>query len=258
MTLTYRFSNLVSVCLCLLASSAFGQSATEMQDASDTQGLRWGVSVGLNRYQEPGFMQLQGPELGVHATWTLPSVQWEGDVLLGQQKYTSHDSGSMTGVTNLETRWRSLVCLSNDRLTQPGFLAGLAVHTLWNDLRGTTTVNQTTYSGYERSAIQLWLPVRWTTGDAWDVDAGLLVYGRHASKLSQVNARYADIANTQRSGQYVQANFHWVLEGGDTLKPFVRYTHLAKSNSIVMNGSTWVEPASYRWQIGAVWQFSPN
>lgn len=255
MTRITCYAKFVSAGLCLLACSAFSQEAPETPDVPP---LRWGISGGLNRYQEPGFMQLQGPELGVHATWTLPSVQWEGDVLLGQQKYTSLDSGSMTGVINLETRWRGWVSLSNDSLTEPGLLTGLAVHTLWNDLRGTTTFNQTTYSGYERSAIQLWLPMRWTTGSAWDVDAGLLVYGRHASKLSQVNARYSDIANTQRSGQYLQANFHWVLEDGDTLKPFIRYTHLAKSNSVVMSGSTWVEPASHRWQIGAVWQFSPN
>lgn len=255
MTRITRYARLVSVSLYLLACSAFSQDAPETPDVPP---LRWGISGGLNRYQEPGFMQLQGPELGVHATWASPSVQWEGDVLLGQQKYTSLDSGSMTGVTNLETRWRGLFPFANDLLNQADLLAGLALHTLWNDLRGTTSLNPTCCTGYERSAVQLWMPIRFSNAGVWDVDAGLLVYGRHTSKLSQVSTRYTDIVNTQHSGQYVQANLHWSLDSGDAVKPFIRYTHLAKSNNVVMNGSTWVEPASHRWQIGAVWQFSPN
>jgi hypothetical protein len=258
MTQTYRFSSLVSVCLCLLASSAFGQDGPEMQDASDLQGLRWRVSVGLNRYQEPDLMQLQGPEIGVHAMWTRPSIQWEGDVLLGQQKYTSRNSGHMAGITNLETRWRGLVSLADVMPTSPNFLTGLAIHTLWNDLRGTTTFNQITYGGYERSAVQLWLPMRWSQAGVWDVEAGLLIYGRHISKLSQVNSHYTDLVNTQHTGQYVQATFDWAWNNGDTLKPLIRYTHLSKSNSVVMNGSTWVEPASQRWQIGVIWEFNPH
>jgi len=203
-------------------------------------------------------MQLQGPEMGVHVTRTWSSIQWEGDVLLGQQKYTSRDSGGMTGITNLETRWRGLISLAEDLPDHPDFLTGLAIHTLWNDLRGTTTFNQTTYAGYERSAVQLWLPMRWSHTGVWDLDAGLLIYGRHTSKLSQVNSHFTDLVNTQHAGQYVQATFHWAWNDGDTLKPFIRYTHLGKSNSVVMNGSTWTEPASQRWQIGALWEFHPR
>jgi len=203
-------------------------------------------------------MQLQGPEMGVHVTRTWSSIQWEGDALLGQQKYTSRDSGSMTGISNLETRWRGFVSLADDIPAHSDFLAGLAIHTLWNDLRGTTTFNQNTYAGYERSAVQLWLPMRWSRPGMWDLDAGLLIYGRHISKLSQVNSHYSDLVNTQHAGQYVQATFHWACADGDTLKPLIRYTHLGKSNSVVMHGSTWAEPASQRWQIGVIWEFNPH
>jgi hypothetical protein len=90
----------------------------------------------------------------------------------------------------------------------------------------------------------------------WDVDGGLLIYGRHTSMLSQVNSNYTDITNTQRRGQYAQVTMNVKLNNGDNLKPFVRYTHLADSNTVAMGGKKWIEPESNRWQIGAVWEFN--
>jgi len=230
------------------------------QDLTTAPQIRWGVSAGMNAYKEPDLMQLKGPEVGLHARFShlpeMPTAQLEADLLLGKQKYTSVSSGSMSGVTNLETRWRGLVPLFTDAPTQAGWFTGLALHTLWNDLRGTTTFQGNTYGGYQRSAAQLWLPVRWADGDMWEVDAGLLVYGRHTSKLSEVNTSYSDIVNTQRRGQYAQVALSLPFNHGDALKPFIRYTHLADSNTVAMGGKYWVEPDSTRWQIGAVWEFS--
>jgi hypothetical protein len=184
----------------------------------------------------------------------MPSAQLEGDIFLGQQKYTSQSSGSMNGVTNLETRWRALWPVMSD--IQEGLSAGLALHTLWNDLRGTTTFQGTTYGGYQRSASQLWLPMRWRIDDMWELDAGLLIFGRHTSKLSEVNTSYQDIVNTQHRGQYAQVAMNVALSNGESLKPFVRYTHLADSNTVAMGGKYWIEPESHRWQIGMVWEFA--
>lgn len=231
--------------------------------------VNWGMSGGVNHYEEPDLMQLKGPELGIHARvnhWAnMPTAQFEADVLLGKQKYTSAGSGSMNGVTNLETRWRALVPLFGDTPTESGWLTGLALHTLWNDLRGTTTFQGTTYGGYQREAAQLWLPLRWSSGDMWEVDAGLLIYGRHTSKLSEVGSSYSDAVNTQRNGQYAQLAMKIKLQDGDLVKPFIRYTHLGDSNTVIVRGPqnncpnslcTATEPMSNRWQIGAVWEFS--
>lgn len=255
MTRIHHFFIHMGICACVMTTAAWGQN-----ESASTR-MQWGVSGGVNRYQEKGLMQLQGPEIGLHAKlypWSaLPDVQWEADVLLGKQKYTSEGSGSMAGVTNLETRWRAMTAVCNDEPTScHGLFSGLAVHTLWNDLRGTTTFNQKTYGGYERSAVQLWLPLRWSSPDMWELDAGLLIYGRHTSRLSQVNTTYSDIVNTQRRGQYAQASMRWNLDNGDTLKPFVRYTHLGDSSIVMMNGDPWVEPRSHRWQVGAIWEFN--
>lgn len=252
MTHTSRLWHMAGICLSFFVANACSQ------DISEPVRIHWGASGGINQYKEPGLMQLKGPELGLHARVTpwadMPSAQLEGDIFLGQQKYTSQSSGSMNGVTNLETRWRALWPVMPD--IQEGLSAGLALHTLWNDLRGTTTFQGTTYGGYQRSASQLWLPMRWHIDDMWELDAGLLIFGRHTSKLSEVNTSYQDIVNTQHRGQYAQVAMNVALSNGESLKPFVRYTHLADSNTVAMGGKYWIEPESHRWQIGMVWEFA--
>jgi hypothetical protein len=238
-------------------------------DVDSSPRSQWGVSAGINHYNEPDLMQLKGPEMGLHVrtkNWAeLPTAQLEADVLLGKQNYTSTSSGSMNGVTNLETRWRGLVPLFSDTATNEGWFTGMALHTLWNDLRGTTSFQGTTYGGYQRSAVQLWLPVRWTDADLWEVDAGLLLYGRHTSKLSEVSTSYSDVINTQRRGQYVQLTMKLQQTNGDAIRPFVRYTHLGDSNTVVVRGPQnacpsgfcqVTEPLSHRWQMGAIWEFA--
>lgn len=252
MTHTSRLWHMAGICLSFFVANACSQNISEPAR------IHWGASGGINQYKEPGLMQLKGPELGLHARVTpwadMPSAQLEGDIFLGQQKYTSQSSGSMNGVTNLETRWRALWPVMPD--IQEGLSAGLALHTLWNDLRGTTTFQGTTYGGYQRSASQLWLPMRWHIDDMWELDAGLLIFGRHTSKLSEVNTSYQDIVNTQHRGQYAQVAMNVALSNGESLKPFVRYTHLADSNTVAMGGKYWIEPESHRWQIGMVWEFA--
>jgi hypothetical protein len=244
-----------------LLIAAFALPSLGWAQSSEPQSahVQLGVSAGVNQYKEPGLMQLQGPEVGLHASviqWApMPKAHFEADVLLGTQRYTSESSGNKNGVTNIETRLRALWPVFSDTPTNQGLFTGLAVHTLWNDLRGTTNFNGTTYGGYERSATQLWLPVRWAIDDTWALDAGLLLYGRHTSKLSEASSSYADIVNTQHHGQYAQASMNFLLSNGDSLKPFVRYTHLADSNVVTMGGKYWIEPHSQRWQAGVVWEF---
>ena len=220
--------------------------------------LQWGISGGVNRYSE-SLMQLMGPEVGVHARWSgfehWPRLQLEGDVLLGLQRYTSQDSGSMNKVGTIATRWRALNGVYATDYGNEGLSTGLALHTLWNDLQGKTTNNRV---GYEREAVQLWWPLRWTSADTWTLEAAALVRGQHTSRLSEVRTTYSDVRNTQTSGMYLQATMRFDLEDGTTLTPFVRLTRLGDSDYVRMDGSNWVEPKSQRWQIGAVWQFAPN
>ncbi len=249
--------------LVLACTSAFANDNTAPRDAEPK--VQWGMSMGLNRYTEQK-MQLLGTEIGAHVRLNrldmLPNWQLEGDVMLGRQKYTSTETGDLDGVLNVETRWRALAPVYRSGSGQEGLAAGLGLHTLWNDLRGTTT---TGHAGYERLATQLWLPVRWTSANAWELEAGALIRGRHTSNLSIVHPGNVDVTNSQSSGQYAEFKINFKQNDGTTLTPFIRYSKLADSDHVsarLFNGdrnqfetqSVW-EPKSQRWQIGAVLNF---
>ena len=215
--------------------------------------IQWGISAGMNHYKEPGLMQLQGPEVGLslraYELPNLPKLQLEGDVFLGVQRYNSTRTGSMDGVGNIETRWRAMVPVFANTSAQKGWYAGLGVHTLWNDLRGTSSTGN---GGYERIARQLWVPVRYV-GNFWEVETGVLAYGRHTSRLSQANTNppRSDVVNTQKQGAYLQGKLNIQLNTQHVLSPYVRYTGLGDSDMV----DNAYEPASQRWQLGVVWQF---
>jgi hypothetical protein len=236
----------ITIGLCLhLASGAHAQST-----------VTWGVSAGMNKYTEAN-MKLVGPEIGLHARGVnvFPNTNWvlEGDVLLGRQNYTSTSTGSMRNVGNVETRWRVMGEIAPDT----GWSTGLALHTLWNDLQGIATDSSgQTFNGYQRSARQVWLPIRWTPTQASSFELGTLITGKHTSALSQANPQeYTDITNKQKRGTYLQASVALGLPNGDRLSPFVRLTHLSTSDVVAMGGSNWTEPNNRRLQAGVIWQF---
>ena len=218
--------------------------------------LQWGVGAGINHYKEPGSMQLKDQEIGLHARAynfaRLPQLQLEGDALFGQQDYTSNRTGSMNGVHNIETRWRGLMPVYANTPKQRGLYAGLGIHTLWNDLRGTTSTGS---GGYQRTATQLWFPVRWV-GNFWEAEGGVLVYGKHTSRLSQANTTppLTDVVNTQKQGAYLQGKLNVQLDARHALSPYVRYTGLGDSDKV--RGA--YEPASHRWQMGVTWQLTTH
>jgi len=215
---------------------------------------QWGVSSGVNQYKEPGFMQLKGQEVGLHVhTYNfarLPQLHIEGDTFFGQQDYTSEGTGSMNGVHNVETRLRALMPMYGNTSNRFGLFAGLGIHTLWNDLRGISTTGN---GGYERRAKQLWLPVRWVS-NSWEIEGGVLVYGKHTSMLSQANTTppSTDVVNTQKKGVYVQGKLNIQLDARHALSPYVRYTGLSDSDKV----SGAYEPASNRWQAGVAWELT--
>ena len=215
----------------------------------------WSTSAGMNHYKEP-IMQLQGPELGLHAKTrrlgNVPGVMGEADVFIGQQSYTSNTTGSMDGVTNIESRWRGLSRVLPGLGPTQGLYAGLGLHTLWNDMRGHSTTGG---SGYERQAVQLWLPLRWVSDDAWQLETGVLLRGRHTSKLSQASQSDPDITNTQRHGVYAQASWDYSIDSRQMITPYVRYTYLGNSNVVTLGGTGWIEPFSQRWQLGLTWHW---
>lgn len=225
----------------------------------------WRYSLGVQRYSEPT-VQLAGPELGLH--WqSLPitrlgQANLEVDALVGRQKYKSDSGGSLNNVPNLETRWRILWPMN----TSPNIAYGLALHTHAYYLEGSASAGQ---GGYDRQSTQLWLPVRWRdSGQNWrslgpvktvSVDAGVLLFGKQLSKLSQTDATtYIDTHNTQHTGIYIQTKADYTTASG-TYSPYIRWTWVDDSdkvNSLRTGFQDYYEPINRRIQIGVEWQYS--
>lgn len=223
---------------------------------AEPPGLKWSASVGMNHYKEPE-MQLHGPELGLHVrTLSLgkqAGLLGEGDLFVGQQHYSSDQTGTMDRVINVESRWRSMTRVLPGTGNTEGLYAGLGIHTLWNDLRGTTSTGG---AGYERQAVQLWLPLRWVSNNAWQLETGILLRGRHTSRLSETGNGNQDVTNTQKHGAYAQVSWDYSLDPRNMITPYLRYTHLSDSDYVIMKNQYWHEPESKRWQLGLTWHWN--
>lgn len=213
----------------------------------------WQMSGGWQHYTEPQ-INLKGPELGVH--WrnrNFAHYRFEADVHLGLQSYSSVQTGRLSPVLNVNTRWR----VFKQSTTPSRWRYGLALHTHANFLRGTTSLG---FGGYDRLSTQVWLPVRWqSNGDqAWTVDSGWLVWGEHVSRLSQVNASLRDVTNKQRKGAYLSVSKKINASRGE-FEPYVRWTWVDDSNikAVTLSGQARgaYEPQNTRLQVGVKWRF---
>jgi len=225
----------------------------------------WSYSLGAQRYAEPA-MQLVGPEIGLH--WRsrpllgLRQAQFEVDGLVGLQKYSSDGTGTKKNVPNIESRWRVLWPSTQ----WPNISYGLGFYIHSNFLQGTTSTGN---GGYERQSTQFWLPFRFSdSGENWSalgpvksvrIDAGILLFGKHISKLSQVNAKtYIDIENTQDRGIYFQSQLDYSTASG-IYSPYVRWTWVDDSDKVngLLSGKQGLfsEPINRRLQIGVEWKY---
>jgi hypothetical protein len=241
-------SKILRLCIACAFIGAISSVQAQLQQTLGT----WQLSAGWQDYRESQ-MQLKGPELGVHwQSLSLAPYTLEADAQLGLQNYSSEQSGRLDSVLNLDTRWRALRTLT----AHPEWQFGLALHTHANFLRGTTSSG---FGGYDRFSTQLWLPVRWHSAHTqpWTVDAGWLLWGEHVSRLSQVNARFQDVTNTQRRGVYLQASKKVNASRGE-LEPYVRWTWVDDSDVRVMNvggqATTAYEPENTRLHVGVKWR----
>lgn len=232
------------------AAMAFGMLAAHSQNAPADD---WRLSLGYQHYSEPA-MRLQGPEMGLH--WRRPvgiGMQLEAEALVGIQNYNSDSTGSLNEVLNVDTRWRVMQPLG----ALPAFSYGLALHTHYNNLRGTTSTDN---GGYERISAQIWLPVRWSISSAqpWEIDAGALLWGRHTSRLSQAGPGNSDVTNVQRTGFYLQGSTTLASSYGP-ITPYVRWAWVDNSDEKVTQFTGLrqrvYEPRNNRVDVGLQWRF---
>jgi len=217
---------------------------------------RFGLGVGVDHYRESG-MQLTGPALGLHYQADLgPESPWlfEFDAALARVRYTSRDTGDMSGVANVSTHWRGFYSLG--RLGGMPWYGGVSLRSNWNDLRGTTSTGN---EGYVRENGSVWGSVRWqqgmspSEGHARSIDytVSVLLKGVQRSYLSQANRNYENVLNRQSRGVSLGVQGRWHIDGRN-VEPYVQYTWVGRSD-VVVTGDVWVmEPANHRLLAGVV------
>jgi hypothetical protein len=232
---------------CLLMALAQGVTAADQQ---------FGLGVGIDHYRESG-MQLTGPALGFHYQAAPgPDSPWlfEFDAALARARYSSRDTGDMSGVLNVSTQWRGLY--SFGRLWDMPWYGGVSLRSNWNDLRGTTSTGN---EGYVRENGSVWGSVRWrqllspSDGSAHTIDytASVLLKGLHRSYLSQANRNYENVLNRQSKGISLGVQGRWRIDGRD-VEPYVQYTWVGRSD-VVVTGDVWVmEPSNQRLLAGVI------
>ncbi len=261
-----RRGQTLALALALLAA-ALAPAALRAEPAPWAR-LQWSSSAAYSHYREPSIgMHLKGPELGVHLRASdvrgLGGLKLELDLLGGAQNYSSAD-GQLDRRRTLDTRWHALYPLLPDGAAQglsAGLYAGLALQSSYSDLRGTVRPGVV---GYERLNRSAWLTAQWRQSlklealprlQGWQLDLGHLLEGRQTSYLSQVGSQWRDVTNKQPWGWQVQVQSTWAAERGLLLEPFVRYTQVGHSDTVISGSKAVSEPANSRWQLGlkATW-----
>jgi hypothetical protein len=229
--------------------------------------LQWSSSAGYSHYREPSIgMHLKGPELGAHLQLSdlrgLGRLRLEVDLLGGAQNYSSAD-GPMEHKRTLDSRWHALYQLVPGGAAQ-GLYAGLALQSSYSDLRG---VVRPGVVGYERLNLSGWLTAQWRQSvkvealprlQGVQLDLGHLLEGRQTSYLSQVGGNWRDVTNKQPWGWQVQLQSTWTTERGLLFEPFVRYTQVGHSDTVISGSRAVMEPANSRWQLGLKATWPPN
>ncbi|MDP2906082.1 MAG: autotransporter domain-containing protein [Candidatus Omnitrophota bacterium] len=172
----------------------------------------------------------------------------EGRGSIGRVDYKN--SGTMDSIRDYSFEFRGLggydfPVLEKIVLT-PYF--GVGYRYLNDDSSG--KISSTGAGGYERESNYIYSPVGiegvvdikndWTIGARAEYD--IFWWGRQISRLSDYNANYSDLRNTQRTGYGFRGSIKLQRNGEEfdlIIEPFVRYWNIAKSNdsNIVKSGT---------------------
>lgn len=200
-------------------------NANDVPEPAQTQpfSLAWGA--GLAHYQEPGLMNLRGPQAWLQAQYWptgpyLPELV-QADLGAALLDYNSQGTGSLQHRPALDARGTVLWRIHAADGTWRG---GLQVDLAWTDLRGTSS---TGHRGYRRLGSKAWGVLQYESASGARTELGDLLRGRQDSLLSDAGGR--DVSNTQRKG-YMLAYQHAPLSNlWHSPRPWVRYSDVGRS-----------------------------
>jgi len=229
---------LIVACLVLMGTTAT-PAAPSQDDALDV-----GVQLSHITYKEPGIMKQTGFMYGMLLSYTLRKelmVKFDGLLTFGQMKYEGSTWGgtplTVTGINDNMFELRAVFGpadpLSDTVAVIP--YIGLGYRYLYDGANNSP-------GGYRRESNYLYLPIGiespsssrtgWTVGFTLEYD--LFLRGRQVSYLSDSDAGFNDIENSQSSGYGVRGSLRFVRSGRNTvvLEPFVKYWNIAESDAV--------------------------
>jgi hypothetical protein len=242
--------------LLLAASSlALAQQADRL---ATRPGFEIGGQLASYDYQEPAFAEIKGNRLGLLGVGTVVSGGVFGRLDF-RASYGSLDyrgSGSLSGVPDLILETRAVAgfdwALGGATLSP---YAGLGYRYLYNDLNGYSSTGQ---AGYRRYSNYLYAPVgatlrvgldaNWVLAPTAEYD--FFIQGKQKSMLSDVNAAFSNVTNTQNNGYGYRV---YLMFERDKLAvgPYLHYWHIQDSDlQPIGGGFSGLEPENFTREYG--------
>ena len=241
---------------------AAASAQTSPRDPLATRsGWEVGGQIADYHYEEPNFMNLTGPRVGVVGAFTF--VRWgiflkaDARISEGSLKYQSRGSGTADNIPDsiIETRFVVGGDLLGDGIVLSPY-AGLGYRYLYNDLRGYSSTGSV---GYRRYSQYLYAPIgltmRFGLGGQWvlapTAEYDVFITGSQQTMLSDTGVGCArDVTNTQKSGHGYRAAV--VVEKGRwALGPWMHSWNIKDSDVQPIGcGLFGLEPANWTREVG--------
>jgi len=242
-----------------------GTNAIHAETISQATNNNFGISLSAYRYEEPGFMSLDGGKFGldINSIKVLQHNRFiRGDLryAFGTVDYSSYDTGNASGELDLYIEARGLFgkewAINNTALA---LYTGLGYRYLFNDGRN---ISSTGAAGYRRESNYLYAPIGIINRTpiinhailVSNLEYDHLLIGRQVSKLSDVEQGYSDLVNQQNKGYGLKLSIMYE-KGKRMIGPYAHYWNIDDSEitSVFQNGipsGTGMEPKNNTVEFG--------
>lgn len=241
----------------LLAASSLALAQQPGRLATRT-GLEIGAQVAYYDYQEPDFAEIKGNRLGLVGVGTVAGGGFFGRLDF-RASYGSLDyrgSGSLSGVPDLilETRAVAGFDWPLGGVTVSPY-AGLGYRYLYDDLNGYSSTGQSGYRRYSNyfyaplgATLRVGLNANWVFAPTAEYD--FFIQGKQKSMLSDVNATFTNVTNTQNKGYGYR--FYFMFERNKlAVGPYLHYWHIQDSDvQPIGGGFSGLEPENFTREYG--------
>lgn len=248
--------------LAVVAAPAMAQDAAPRDPLLTRPGWEVGGQVSSYEYEEPDFMKLDGPRIGVVGAYTstTPNLVYgriDGRVSYGRLDYESVGTGTSSDIPDWTAEVRVVVG-KDYRVGENVALSpyiGLGYRYLFNDLQGyssTGAVGYRRYSQYWYAPIGLTMRMR--AGDQWvfapTVEYDAFIGGKQTSKLTDTGLGFSDAHNRQDHGRGYRV--YLMVEGRDwSFGPWLHYWNIKDSDIVAIGGGfAGLEPANTTKEYG--------